>query len=159
MRGGPPGFNGRKVIDLLLSLVIGPVKADAQTLRISPEPSPSKIFSRVTPFNFASASISKSLCSSGYRHARLKASVIALNAFGDGPYGFSFELKRTRPLLVVGLAAGSVAGKIRGLTTAAAAPAVNNCANLRLEIEVVFISKPPPELLGRAASEGEIELL
>ncbi len=61
-------------------------------------------------------------------------------ALCDGPYGFSFELKRTTPV-DVDLATGSVgfAKESDGFTTATAAPAPNNCANLRLEIEIVFI--------------------
>jgi hypothetical protein len=60
-----------------------------------------------------------------------------LCAFGDGPYGFSFALNRTTT--VDGDLGDSLANESAGLTTAAAAPTPNNCANLRREIEIVFI--------------------
>ncbi|PYJ99134.1 MAG: hypothetical protein DME68_04680 [Verrucomicrobia bacterium] len=52
--------------------------------------------------------------------------------------GFSFALKRTTSL-TIDLGTGSVAKENAGLTTTAAAPAPNNWANLRREIEIVFI--------------------
>jgi hypothetical protein len=76
-----------------------------------------------------------------------------LSAFGEGPYGFSFALKRTT-LVIVDLAAGSTAKENAGLTTAQAAPAPNNCANLRREIEMVFMRT----VIGRSATEYQIEL-
>jgi hypothetical protein len=68
-----------------------------------------------------------------------------LIAIGDGPYGFSFALKRTTLAAVVKPAAERVATPenkeparaIPGLATAQAAPAPSNFANLRREIEAV----------------------
>src|SRR5258705_6565666 len=71
------------------------VKAAAQSFRISPEPSPRRIWSTGTLCRRANSSASMSAYSSGYRQARLKPSVIAFKADADGPYGFSFELRRT----------------------------------------------------------------
>src|SRR5207244_106721 len=124
------------------SFVIGPVNADAHTFRISPEPSPRTICSCSTPLIFAIVSISVSVCSSGYRHASENASVIAFSAKDDGPYGFSFEFKRTsidvatrdetdRDRISLGQA-------MAGRATILAAPTPNNFANRRRDSELSF---------------------
>ena len=56
--------------------------------------------------------------------------------------------------MVVDEGAGLAAKESAGLTTAQAAPAPNNCANLRREIEMVFMRL----LIGRSATECETEL-
>src|SRR5436190_5560851 len=85
---------------------------------------------------------------------------MALRSWGDGPYGFSFELKRT--LLVSSAVGGWVTGLVlasdsAGLTRAPAAPALNNCANLRREIVMLFIGILRPEFIVRSAPNCEIE--
>jgi hypothetical protein len=68
-----------------------------------------------------------------------------LIAIGDGPYGFSFALKRTKLGAFVKPAAERVtapennepARAIPGLATAPAAPTPSNFANLRREIEAL----------------------
>src|SRR5436190_8008272 len=87
---------------------------------------------------------------------------MALRPWGDGPYGFSFELKRT--LLVSSAVGGWVTGLVlasdsAGLTRAPAAPALNNCANLRREIVMLFIGILRPEFIVRSAPNCEIEKL
>src|SRR2546427_213464 len=74
---------------------------------------------------------------------------IAACACDDGPYGFSFALRRTttEPVGAVLADGRSVATENRGRTIAAAAPTPNKCANLRREIESVFMARPPDEVL------------
>jgi hypothetical protein len=67
-----------------------------------------------------------------------KASVIALSAIGEGPYGFSFELKRTTP----GRGTDAFSNEVDGLASDSsgraaryAAPAPKSCANLRRFID------------------------
>src|SRR2546429_6627713 len=81
-------------------------------------------------------SISRSACSSGYRQDNPKASVIAWSAFGEGPYGFSFELRRTAAagtgLAEVARGAGNAT---LGRAMTLAAPTPTRAANWRREIE------------------------
>src|SRR5947207_4072060 len=64
---------------------------------------------------------------------------MAWSALGEGPYGFSFELNRTTAEEAASVTIGSSAKVKAGLTMAHAAPAPNSCANLRREMENVFI--------------------
>src|SRR5260221_14249264 len=55
-------------------------------------------------------------------------------ACGEGPYGFSFELRRTAPLA----ARGFVAARTGNGMAAAAAPAPRSCAKARRERAGIF---------------------
>ena len=79
---------------------------------------------------------------------------MALSAFGEGPYGFSFELKRTTPV-DVDLGGASAAKENAGLTIATAAPTPNKWANLRREMESVLMRI----VIERFAAGCEIELV
>ena len=81
---------------------------------------------------------------------------MALSAFADGPYGFSFELKRTIEVAALRLT-GSRAKLAAGRVTAAAAPAPRSCANRRREMEIVFMFVDTRFVICRTG-EYEIEL-
>src|SRR5260221_6453578 len=71
-------------------------------------------------------------------------------ACGEGPYGFSFELRRTAPLA----ARGFVAARTGNGMAAAAAPAPRSCAKARRERAVIFglrmnLCRPLYRRLGR----------
>ena len=68
----------------------------------------------------------------------MNESVIAFRAFGDGPYGFSFALKRTSRSVTIGWS-GCFANEIVGLTSVAAAPAPSRRAKSRREMEMLFM--------------------
>src|SRR4029434_8071995 len=98
------------------------------------------------------------------RQAKPNASLIALSALGEGPYGFSFELKRTTAVAAPcdGESAATVlARESAGLPTAAAALAPNNCANLRREM-VIYGPRAPgtrPLFLARVVDLHRLHFL
>src|SRR5258708_29196162 len=72
-------------------------------------------------------------------------------ACGEGPYGFSFELRRTAPLA----ARGFVAARTGDGSAAAAAPARRSCAKARRDRAVIF--GPPVEFVPSTIPKGMSE--
>src|SRR5262245_40620109 len=86
------------------------------------------------PWCFAIAARIASSASSGYRLATGFAATSAARAFGDGPYGFSFELRRIGPAVA---ARASLAALARASDASSnAAPAVTPRAPTKSRREI-----------------------